>query len=246
MKKKLLIMTLLLFSALLISCTTNSEDKFVVMFDSQGGTNISSQNVLGGDTIIVPEIPVKGGYDFDGWYDEFFITDSSLEYDFRTTITSNVTLHAKWTEILLTIYTVNVDTELATFRVMVDHVECNNLQEIISVTVEMTALSEINHELYTSSFGEEGIIEIRIISIEDKQTTLYSEYYDVLFTDDILNVHLNSNDSLTRTIMFARTPFHGGMGEDPPSVVGLYKIQIALFMTDVLWIDTGITINVVD
>lgn len=68
---------------------------FTVSFDTNGGApNVSSQTVKNGSKAIEPATkPTKTGYTFDGWY------LNGAKYDFNTTVTGDVKLTAKWTEI---------------------------------------------------------------------------------------------------------------------------------------------------
>lgn len=70
-------------------------DYFVVSFDSNGGTAVDSQTVESGAKATEPSpAPIKEGYTLDGWY-----TTEIEEWDFTTdTVTSNITLYAKWSE----------------------------------------------------------------------------------------------------------------------------------------------------
>lgn len=64
-------------------------------FNSNGGSEVTEQTVSYGDKVIVPAVPTKAGYTFAGWY-----TDSGLSqaFDFdNTTVTTDITLYAKWT-----------------------------------------------------------------------------------------------------------------------------------------------------
>ena len=72
--------------------TTPTEEKYIVSFDTAGGSSITSQNVIKGSSITLPT-PTKAGYKFVGWY-----TTSSLttKVDNTYTPTSNITLYAKW------------------------------------------------------------------------------------------------------------------------------------------------------
>ena len=65
-----------------------------VTFDSNGGTEIASKEVVSGLKIKEPSTPTKDKYIFRGWYEEAtFIT----KFDFyNTPITSDMTLYAKW------------------------------------------------------------------------------------------------------------------------------------------------------
>ncbi len=73
-------------------------EKFAVTFVSNGGSAVSQQMVIFGATAISPIDPLKSGYVFDGWY-----SDNSLTtvFDFSETITSDVTLYAKWSPVVI-------------------------------------------------------------------------------------------------------------------------------------------------
>lgn len=68
---------------------------YIVDFDSNGGSYVPSQEILEGNKAKRPSNPVKDCYDFGGWY-----TDKALtkKYDFNTSVTSDITLYAKWIE----------------------------------------------------------------------------------------------------------------------------------------------------
>jgi uncharacterized repeat protein (TIGR02543 family) len=68
---------------------------YTVDFNSQGGSPVSSQTVDHGGKATEPTAPTKTGYLFDGWYEESGCINA---WDFDTdTVTSDVTLYAKWT-----------------------------------------------------------------------------------------------------------------------------------------------------
>lgn len=115
MKKNaiILITVLLLVAALFVACndgTTAPEPDdvtpsnpselspvtFSVTFNSNGGTSVSDQNLVGveyGQTISKPSVtPTKRGYDFVEW-----ILSDGTAVNFDTyTVTSNVTINASW------------------------------------------------------------------------------------------------------------------------------------------------------
>lgn len=74
--------------------------KYTVTFSAQGGTpEPLPLNVEYGSLIAVPEIPVRGGYNFAGWYTSPDFT-AGTEWDFfASKVTSAVVLYAKWNEI---------------------------------------------------------------------------------------------------------------------------------------------------
>lgn len=87
MKKKLtlfLIICTLLFS--LAACS----DKITVKFDTDGGSVISDVEVKVGETLVLPENPVKEGYVFKGW-----LLDGE-PFDVNMKLEKNITLKANW------------------------------------------------------------------------------------------------------------------------------------------------------
>ncbi|WP_201290378.1 InlB B-repeat-containing protein, partial [Erysipelothrix anatis] len=67
-----------------------------VTFNSNDGSEVTSQSILDKEKVAQPEAPIREGYTFDGWFQ-----DSALEqaFDFDTIIESDLTLHAKWNKI---------------------------------------------------------------------------------------------------------------------------------------------------
>ena len=78
--------------------------KYTVTFESNGGSQVSSQQVNYNETVTRPSDPSKDGNTFVGWYtDEGLIT----VYNFSTPITGDLTLYAKW---IPAVYTVTFNT----------------------------------------------------------------------------------------------------------------------------------------
>jgi len=73
-------------------------ETFGVSFESNGGSAIFGINVNAGGFIIEPTDPTKEGYLFVGWYKESSLLSS---WDFLAdTVNANLTLYAKWEEVL--------------------------------------------------------------------------------------------------------------------------------------------------
>lgn len=67
---------------------------YTIFFDTQGGTEISSQKLKYGDYVTEPELPIKPGYEFGGWYYE---QDSENNWDFTVNkVGGDMTLIARW------------------------------------------------------------------------------------------------------------------------------------------------------
>ncbi|MDE6662388.1 MAG: InlB B-repeat-containing protein [Lachnospiraceae bacterium] len=71
--------------------------QYVVTFNSDEGSAVDSQTVIEGQTCRKPANPTKKGFAFEGWYTDSECADGS-EYNFDTSVTSNITLYAKWIE----------------------------------------------------------------------------------------------------------------------------------------------------
>lgn len=85
------------------SVTAELKEKFEVKFDAKSGNYTpGTQYILKGDKVTKPSPnPERPGHIFGGWY-----TDTSYltQWDFGTnTVTSNMTLYAKWTEAKYTV-----------------------------------------------------------------------------------------------------------------------------------------------
>lgn len=67
---------------------------YVVTFESNGGTSVSSQNVTEGQLATEPTVPTRTGYTFHGWYQDATLL---IPFSFSETMpTENLTLYAKW------------------------------------------------------------------------------------------------------------------------------------------------------
>ena len=68
--------------------------EFTVTFNSNGGSQVSSQTVKDGEKATKPTDPIKDGNNFDGWFKETALTNA---WNFATdAVTANITLYAKW------------------------------------------------------------------------------------------------------------------------------------------------------
>ena len=67
------------------------EKKFIVSFDSNGGSSVNSQEVKKDGYASKPNDPTRDGYTFSGWY------YNNEEWSFDNVIASNMELEAKWT-----------------------------------------------------------------------------------------------------------------------------------------------------
>lgn len=108
MKKRKILVSLLTAAALvgisttmLTSCKNDDPKtpevlKYDVTFDSKGGSAVDKKTgVENGSKITKPVDPTKNDFTFGGWYKD---SECTKEWKFDTdTVTSNITLYAKWT-----------------------------------------------------------------------------------------------------------------------------------------------------
>lgn len=78
-------------------------NQYTATFNSNGGSSVASQTKDYNSLLTQPSNPTRTGYSFVGWYKEAALTNA---WAFATDrITANITLYAKWSEILVTAYT---------------------------------------------------------------------------------------------------------------------------------------------
>ena len=71
-----------------------------VTFETNGGSSVASQTVVGGGKATRPATPIKAGYMFVGWYCNRALT---VAYDFGTAVQSDLTLYASWKQVAYTV-----------------------------------------------------------------------------------------------------------------------------------------------
>lgn len=67
------------------------EKRFLISFDSCGGSPVKNQQIVDGDKIKRPESPSKKGYRFLGWYEK-----DKERWNFDTAPDRSMTLYARW------------------------------------------------------------------------------------------------------------------------------------------------------
>ena len=78
--------------------------QYTVTFNTNGGSTVASQTVEEGSKVTKPANPTRDGYKFECWL------LNGKEYNFDTEITRNITLLAKWTEVVKKQYTVTFNS----------------------------------------------------------------------------------------------------------------------------------------
>ena len=69
---------------------------YTVTFDSRGGTDVPSQELMYGDLVEEPDSPTREGYTFAGWYSD---ENCRYQWDMDTNqVSQSMTLYAAWEE----------------------------------------------------------------------------------------------------------------------------------------------------
>lgn len=71
----------------------NKNNYYIIEFDSLGGTLVETQKVEAGKKIKEPEVPIKEGYVFIGWF------NGNKIFDFSLPVEEDVKLIAKWEKV---------------------------------------------------------------------------------------------------------------------------------------------------
>ncbi len=82
-----------------------SRNDYTAAFDSKGGTEVASLDVLYENLIEEPAAPTKAGYDFGGWYVEEAL-ETAWDFEENKMPAEDVALYAKWTARADTVYKV--------------------------------------------------------------------------------------------------------------------------------------------
>lgn len=89
---KLIILLVVVTLFLTIIFTINGG--YHIAFDTGGGSEIASQKLRHGNLVKEPDIPIKPGYEFVGWVNEF---EPDVMYNFALTkVSGDMTLIAQW------------------------------------------------------------------------------------------------------------------------------------------------------
>lgn len=69
---------------------------YTVTFNSRGGTDVPSQELMYGDLVEEPDPPTREGYTFAGWYSD---ENCRYQWDMDTNqVSQSMTLYAAWEE----------------------------------------------------------------------------------------------------------------------------------------------------
>ena len=106
-------------------CDEEIITKHKVIFDSNGGTKVNTQQVQDKLTATEPESPTKSGYEFVEW------RLNGIKYDFRNPVTSDIILTAHWIKL---------------------NQQGGNCTYTINLTIKDQFLTKINPKIKTNEF----------------------------------------------------------------------------------------------
>jgi uncharacterized repeat protein (TIGR02543 family) len=145
--------------------------KYAVTFNTNGGSEVESQQVLNGLTATEPtSSPTKDKYIFKGWY-----TDSSFTspFDFDSAITSNTTIYAKWNKI----HTVSFETNGGS------EIESQKVENGFSVVIPQNNPTKYKYVFIGWYTTNELTVKFDFASEITSDTIIYAKWEDVLVVD---------------------------------------------------------------
>ena len=178
MKKKIIFMLLLMFGLCLITgCGNSDKETFTVTFDSNGGSEIVSQQVIKGEQIIEPENPINDGFEFLGWY------YNETKWDFNNQVNNDMTLIAEW------------DTKEFGFDELFEYTTINNNQSIVINKY----IGKLNEVVIPSNFDGKTILEISNNAFDQNQviTSLIIPIGEYAFNECKNLTSIEISDSVT-------------------------------------------------
>ena len=136
--------------------------KVTVVFDSDNGSAVPEEKVLKGQNVTKPTAPAKEGYTFTGWY------SGDTVYDFNQAVTENITLTARWKDIVYPVI-----TELENGKTYCDTVqfEVSDNDGIASVTANGVTLTPDANNKYTLEKGA-GTVTVVATDKANNQTSV--------------------------------------------------------------------------
>nr|MBP7553890.1 SUMF1/EgtB/PvdO family nonheme iron enzyme [Spirochaetota bacterium] len=203
---------------------------YTVTFETNGGSAVDNQNIIGGNKIIKPADPTRTGYTFSGWY-----LDSTLknEWLFNVyTVSENITLYAKWDIITYNItYNLNDVTNDAgnptTYTVETD-------------TITLLAPTKSGYTFggwYSDAGFLTAVIEITLGTTGDKELWAKWVAYGIVESllliekQDIVSIIGASGNSYTQAVSTSAGFFHNISTFN----LGKYEVTYELWYTVYQW-----------
>lgn len=183
------------------SVTTTEVPAHTVMFETNGGSEIGSVTVVDQQTLTRPDNPAKDSgdvahsYVFDGWY---AASDFSTVYDFSAPVTRDMTLYAKWREII--IYTVTLHRNDGTDAT--ENCKTDENGRIIAEPVDDISM-DVRDITMRQLLESNGPDQIWIVGIEDgKMLVSRREYRETYTSNPVWTGVYSAGEALDAAIEF--------------------------------------------
>ncbi|MCF7930688.1 MAG: InlB B-repeat-containing protein [Acholeplasmataceae bacterium] len=167
---------------------------YTVTFESNGGTEVSFQQLGQGEFISEPVEPTKDGYYFAGWFRDELLTSA---WDFlMDTIDADMTLYASWSESYVDPLAIPISTplELLAFITSGD----SNTSYYLTQDIDMAGITLSGSSLYYA-----GTFDGQNYTIRNAEITSSGNKMGFLFKELL-------NGSVVKNIRFADSIHHGG------------------------------------
>ena len=166
---------------------------YKVSFNTDGGNEIDEISVKYNESFELPQNPTKEGYKFGGWY-----TDKKLTKEYnQTKVTSNVTLYAKWEEILKYNVTFNTNGGTNVENIIVTENETVNLSAVATTRTGYTFVGWYTDAALQIPFNEETAINSNVVLHAKWTINKYKLTFDSNGGSAVTSVTVNYNSTVT-------------------------------------------------
>ena len=155
MKKIFVLLVFVIAGMFLVSCKDKEEPlTFTVTFDSAGGSDVASQDILNGGKVSKPDDPTKDGYVFGGdWMNGSFAWNFEIDI-----VTEDVTLVATWIEVSTTPTNVDMTSDLFSSNI-------TWLQQDADLQTFTVSLKASDASTFTEVSGDIDIIDNEVLDV---------------------------------------------------------------------------------
>ena len=167
-------------------------DSILVVFDSNGGSEVENQYVVPGAAVKKPEDPVNGNLRFIGWFKdpslESLYDPETYEYntfDFNTPVTETTTLTALWGAV----FTVEVSGDPSCGQIDITDPD-ENLEFSDTEPMQSSYTNAVLGLMDTFKVGAKASEGYRFVKWEDKDTK------KTYATDEVIEVEIRENLNL--------------------------------------------------
>ena len=168
-------------------------NKYDIIFNSNGGTNVALQNIEYWSKVAEPADPTKTWYTFDDWYTD---TELSQVYDFDETIETWFTLYAKWN---LVNYSISYELNGGSLTWWKTN-PTNYTVESEVITLNNPGKSGYVFNWWTGSNGEEPEVVVTIPS-----GSVGNREYTATWNKDVVEYEVTYKDSKWNTLVETKT-----------------------------------------